>query len=185
VITPAIKGGFAQGVVQKVGEKPLGVQQNGPYTVHWERSENEEADVLLAGFRLGGAANLADTIAALRCLPATAVVREVVGWARRQTHAAGVMSFSEVEIAAVVRRYVALRRQYAGSIQAKFVAMTVQQAKNREFQGVVVLWPYQVGGDAEHKRRLLYNAITRASRWCTVIVQSGQMLAAPPFVAST
>jgi hypothetical protein len=185
VITPAIKGGFAQGVVQKVGEKPLGVQQNGPYTVHWERSENEEADVLLAGFRLGGAANLADTIAALRSLPATAVVREVVGWARRQTHAAGVMSFSEVEIAAVVRRYVALRRQYAGSIQAKFVAMTVQQAKNREFEGVVVLWPYQVGGDAEHKRRLLYNAITRASRWCTVIVQSGQMLAAPPFVAST
>jgi DNA helicase IV len=59
--------------------------------------------------------------------------------------------------------------------------MTVQQAKNREFDGVVVLWPYQVGGDAEHRRRLLYNAVTRARRWCTVIVQSQNILNAPPF----
>jgi superfamily I DNA/RNA helicase len=45
--------------------------------------------------------------------------------------------------------------------------MTVQQAKNREFDGVVILWPFTVGGDPEHKRRLFYNAITRARRWCT------------------
>jgi DNA helicase IV len=59
--------------------------------------------------------------------------------------------------------------------------MTVHQAKNREFAGVVVLWPYEVGGDGETKRRLLYNAVTRAQAWCTVIVQSKKLLSAPPF----
>lgn len=60
-------------------------------------------------------------------------------------------------------------------------AMTVHQAKNREFDGVVVLWPYQLGGDAEHKRRLLYNAVTRARGWCTVVVQNDNLLASAPF----
>jgi hypothetical protein len=50
--------------------------------------------------------------------------------------------------------------------------VTVQQAKNREFEGVVVIWPYQVGGDVEYKRCLPYNAIMRAKRWCNFIVQS-------------
>lgn len=60
-------------------------------------------------------------------------------------------------------------------------AMTVHQAKNREFDGVVVLWPYQLGGDDEHRRRLLYNAVTRARNWCTVVVQNENLLATAPF----
>ncbi|MGC8476943.1 MAG: ATP-binding domain-containing protein [Acetobacteraceae bacterium] len=184
VITPALTGGFAQSVVQKVGEKPLGTRQNGPYTIHWERSEEDEADALLAEFRLSAGAGLSDTIAALRRLPASGIVRDAISWAQRQVHAAGVTRFDQAEVSAVVRRHMALRRHHAGGDQATFVAMTVQQAKNREFEGVVVLWPYQVGGDTEHKRRLLYNAITRARRWCTVIVQNEKMLAAPPFASS-
>jgi hypothetical protein len=170
--------------VQKVGEKPLGQQRHGPYAVRWERSDDDETDALLAGFRLSVGASLSDTIAALRRLPAPGIVRETIGWARRQAYAAGVTRFEQAEVAAVVRRQVALRRHHVAGDQATLVAMTVQQAKNREFEGVVVLWPYQVGGDAEHKRRLLYNAITRARRWCTVIVQSEEMLAVPPFIAS-
>jgi DNA helicase IV len=74
-----------------------------------------------------------------------------------------------------------LRRQYGGGASHPFIAMTVQQAKNREFEGVVVIWPYQVGGDIEHKRRLLYNAVTRAKRWCHIIVQGQNILGAAPF----
>ena len=59
--------------------------------------------------------------------------------------------------------------------------MTEQQAKNREFEGVVILWPYQVGGTAENKRRLLYNALTRARRWCTIIAQNPAILNDVPF----
>jgi len=185
VITPALKGGFAQAVVRKVGEKPLGTKQNGPYTIHWERSDDEATNALLAGFRLGAGASLTETIAALRQLPAPGIVHDVLSWARRQASAAGVTRFEPAEVVAVVRRQVALRRHHSSGDAAMFVAMTVQQAKNREFEGVVVLWPYQVGGDAEHKRRLLYNAVTRARRWCTVILQNEEMLSAPPFTASS
>ena len=82
----------------------------------------------------------------------------------------------------VITRQVTIRRQRYGSDNHDFVAMTVQQAKNREFEGVFVLWPYQIGGDAEHKRRLLYNAVTRARRWCTVVVQNADLLQAAPFL---
>jgi superfamily I DNA/RNA helicase len=61
--------------------------------------------------------------------------------------------------------------------------MTVHTAKNREFEGVIVLWPFNATGTPEHQRRLLYNAITRAQRWCTIVVQSRDMLTKPPFAA--
>ena len=60
--------------------------------------------------------------------------------------------------------------------------MTIHQAKNREFDSVIVLWPYKVAGSADRKRRLLYNAITRAKRQAVVIVQNPDRLKQPPFV---
>jgi hypothetical protein len=181
VITPATRGGFAQGLVQTVGAGPVGQRQSGPYRIVWERSETDEADALLQGWVAAAPMDLAQATAALSALPDAAIARAVIGQVRRQAWAAGAMMFDPAEVAQLVRRQVAVRRQHARSDDALFAAMTVQQAKNREFEGVVVIWPYQVGGDAEHKRRLLYNAITRARRWCTVIVQGDALLHDAPF----
>ena len=60
--------------------------------------------------------------------------------------------------------------------------MTVHQAKNREFDSVIILWPYEVAGTADRQRRLLYNAVTRAKRQVLVIVQNPARLCQPPFV---
>jgi superfamily I DNA and RNA helicase len=49
--------------------------------------------------------------------------------------------------------------------------MTINQAKNREFEGVIILWPFEVGGALDGQRRRLYNAITRAKKWVCVVVQ--------------
>jgi superfamily I DNA/RNA helicase len=57
----------------------------------------------------------------------------------------------------------------------------VHGAKNREFDNVVVLWPAAIGGDDEQRRRLLYNAVTRAKSRCLIVVQSKAALAMPPF----
>jgi superfamily I DNA/RNA helicase len=95
--------------------------------------------------------------------------------------ATGRTQFQSADIEGLIARDLALRRRHSVHDHLPFHAMTVQQAKNREFAGVVVIWPYQVGGDAEHRRRLLYNALTRARRWCTIIVQGQQILASPPF----
>ena len=43
------------------------------------------------------------------------------------------------------------------------------ELKNREFENVVIVWPYGVTGSAEKQRRLLYNAITRAKNNCIVL----------------
>jgi superfamily I DNA/RNA helicase len=61
--------------------------------------------------------------------------------------------------------------------------MTIHQAKNREFDSVIVLWPYQVTGLSTRLRRLLYNAITRAKRQAVVVVENPNRLNKPPFVA--
>ena len=75
------------------------------------------------------------------------------------------------------------QRRFGNRTGSRIKAMTVHQAKNREFEGVIVLWPFTATGTPEHQRRLLYNAITRAQRWCTIVVQSRDMLKKPPFVA--
>jgi hypothetical protein len=181
VITPSLSGGFARDVVARVGQQACGKQGNGPYTIRWDRSEDEEMAALLVNFAMGDTASFSETLAALSHLPASGAVRQTCDWVRRQAHAAGVTSFTRADVAAVIGRQVALRRQRFGADTMDFTGLTVQQAKNREFDGVVVLWPFQVGGDAQHKRRLLYNAVTRARRWCTVILQGDGLSTTPPF----
>jgi len=181
VITPSLQGGFARNVVRRVCENSCGAQRNGPYAIRWERSEQDETAALIDGFQLNGVASMTDALGALEALPQSGPVREACIWVRHQARAQGRTEFSRADIEAVITRQVAVRRQRYGTDNYDFAAMTVQQAKNREFEGVFVLWPYQIGGDAEHKRRLLYNALTRAQRWCTVVAQNADLLQAAPF----
>jgi DNA helicase IV len=104
-----------------------------------------------------------------------------VDWLKRIRNATGRNETTAAEVMERLKRYVTLRRHHASRFDGGLLAMTVHQAKNREFDGVVVMWPYTVKADDEGKRRLLYNAVTRARRWCTVIVQSPDMLKAAPF----
>ncbi len=181
VITPALQGGFARLVVDRVRQGPCGQQGNGPYSIHWANSDREQTQDILAALDLAEVANGETTLEALRGLPPSGPARVAISWARKQIDALGRTEFVRADVESVIKRSVAFQRQHGHSASHSFIAMTVQQAKNREFDGVVVLWPYQVGGDAEHKRRLLYNAVTRAKRWCNVIVQSQNILNAPPF----
>lgn len=182
VISPALQGGYAQNVVRRVGEGPCGKKhQNGPYPIHWEDSNQSELNAILDALELQFPADGATTIAALQSLPPSGAVGAAIVWVNNQIHACGREEFRRAEIDAVIGRNVNFKRQHGQATTHRYTALTVQQAKNREFDGVVVLWPYQVGGDDEHKRRLLYNAITRARHWCNVIVQGQNILNAPPF----
>ncbi|MDE2570129.1 MAG: ATP-dependent helicase [Sphingomonadales bacterium] len=181
VITPSLQGGFARSVVARVAQGPCGNQQNGPYIIQWEGNDRDEAQAIIADLDLQAEAPAAAACAALRSLARTGPARATLSWVENQIHACGRTQFTKAEIEAVIARQVSLRRQYGGNISYQLTAMTVQQAKNREFDGVVIIWPYQVGGDAEHKRRLLYNAVTRAKRWCNIIAQHQNILGAAPF----
>lgn len=181
VITPSLQGGFANSVVRRVCENPCGTRRNGPYAIRWERSEQDETAALIDGLQLDGVVSTAEVLAALEALPRSSAVREASTWVRHQARARGRSEFTRADIEAVMARQVAVRRQRYGSDNYDFMAMTVHQAKNREFDGVFILWPYKIGGDDEHKRRLLYNALTRAQRWCTVVAQNDNLLHAAPF----
>jgi superfamily I DNA/RNA helicase len=55
--------------------------------------------------------------------------------------------------------------------ERKVAAMTIHQAKNREFGTVILLWP-QIGSKwtVLQQRRLLYNGVTRAKKSCVIVV---------------
>ena len=180
IITPSRTGNFAHQVVERVSTTASN-QGNGPYPVLWEGTDQDEIQTIVADFNLDSEISGASALAALHLLPRVGPVTSAIGWVHRQIHAIGRNDFSRAEIEAVIARFVALRRQHGRGGAHRFSAMTVHQAKNREFDGVAVIWPYAVAGDADQKRRLLYNAVTRAKRWCTVIVQGANVPNAAPF----
>lgn len=61
---------------------------------------------------------------------------------------------------------------YRQENRSPIIYTTIHGAKNREFDTVIVIWPYQVAGSLLYKRKLLYNAITRARKNVIVIAQS-------------
>ena len=109
-------------------------------------------------------------------------VRTVRDWLVRQRVTRGLQELAPEDLRHQMSRALSLRRRHGYRREPMFSAMTIQQAKNREFDHVVVLWPYTVPNDDGQRRRLLYNAITRAKRSCTVLVQAQNLLQAPPFV---
>jgi UvrD-like helicase C-terminal domain len=173
VITPSKVGGFATGVVERVSTRPSGRQQNGPYNIEWERSDDEEVLFHAANLNLPNDGEMGATLDALSAAgthPALVMCRE---WVQRSHKLSDRTLFEPVAVCEQLTACVTRHRRYNRP----------SQAKNREFDGVVVLWPYTVAGSAEQKRRLLYNAITRAKRSCTVLVQNENLLQGPPFRA--
>lgn len=123
-----------------------------------------------------------DALAALDPHGRAPAVKAAKDWISQQRRVLGVEEITADQVRRQIGRTFAARRRYGAGPAREFVAMTIQQAKNREFDHVVVIWPYTIPNDGEQKRRLLYNAITRARRSCLVLVQARELLDAPPFV---
>lgn len=183
VVAAARKGGFADAVVARVGKTPIGKQKIGPYAIRWEENETEVVRGVLGRLTLDGEMAVERVLEALQGLRGQAGVEATLRWVRGRQAVSGSKAISGDEVRERIAREVADQRRHTAGAGSRLSAMTIHQAKNREFDGVVVLWPYTVGGSAEQKARLLYNGVTRARRWCRVIVQGAQLLQEPPFVA--
>jgi superfamily I DNA/RNA helicase len=64
---------------------------------------------------------------------------------------------------------------YQNEKKSKLTITTIKSAKNQEFDTVIILWPYEVAGSLLYKRKLLYNAVTRAKINAIIIVQNKTM----------
>lgn len=181
VITPVMKGGYAHDVIARVSSQACDKAKKGPHRFFWERSDADAAKDAFTGLTCAWPAEPLALTKALEAIPQCGPVRQTIKWVQRRTRVLGQAAFESSEIESVIARNFELRSQHGAGAKQRFLAMTVHQAKNREFDGVIVLWPYAAGGDLEQKRRLLYNAITRAKRWCCVIVQNAKPPLPQPF----
>ena len=182
VLTPSRRGGFANGIVNLVRSGPLGKQKNGPFPIEWESSDEIERNELWQRLAMPEVCAIPDALAALEPHSDAPAVRSARDWIARQKRVLGLEQITAEQVHRQITRTMAARRRYARPSHGEFVAMTIQQAKNREFDHVVIIWPYTIPNDDEQKRRLLYNAITRAQRSCLVLVQAQELLDAPPFI---
>ena len=176
---------FVRDLFARVAEKPIGKAAVGPHRIPWEESQEEECDKFIEGLELPDDPEAEVYCDGLSFGDAGALRQGLRDWIERQTRVAGRRTVTVEEIRREARRIHQRSRAYRRVRSRGVRAMTIHQAKNREFHSVIVLWPYQVGGTIERQRRLLYNAVTRAKFRVLVVVQNPSRLDQPPFVAGS
>lgn len=179
VITPAL-GQFAKSALAWTANNKTS-KGAGPYAISWEESEAKAASAFSAHLALQ---EMNDIPAVTRLLSAAGdprVARDVTDWMEMQRRARSKITFSKEEIVRSVGQVFARRRRVGKGDGHGWRGMTVHGAKNREFDNVIVLWPAGITGSDDQKRRLLYNAVTRAKSRCLVLVQAKALLNQAPF----
>ncbi|MGV3625816.1 MAG: ATP-dependent helicase [Archangium sp.] len=186
VITPvrAAKSTFVRQVVERVNsDKRFGKQwwPTGSFKLAWEEAQDEQVNETCRELGLPDQDDACVRAEEVLVVGEGRVAR-VRSWLSRQRRLFGRTEFRATELRDVVKEVVQQGRVYSSRGEPRLVALTIHQAKNREFDRVIVLWPYEVSGDDERKRRLAYNAITRAKQEALVIVQGKARTGQPPFV---
>ncbi len=183
--TGPAKSRFVREALSRVAAKPIkdakkkGVEY-GPYSIEWERSADDSETHLREALAIPG--NGVVTLSDLDRAKGVPGHEELKHWAERRRSLKGQLTFSATELRDAIARATQQHRAHARPGR-RLRAMTIHQAKNREFDQVIVLWPFEVQNDPERARRLLYNAVTRAKEKALVIVQDPkeERLAKAPF----
>jgi superfamily I DNA/RNA helicase len=183
IITPA-RSRFVTSIVELVSKEKFGKEKKvGPFPVSWEESHSELAAQAMGKLPLPHDAEAKGTLEVIAADESHPAVMMCYGSLARYRSLTGCKSLPRAVVAQHMEQAFLQHRRFAHHRSKRVRAMTVQQAKNREFAGVIVIWPYEIGSAKdEQKRRLLYNAITRAKEWCTVIAQDNKMLNRCPFL---
>ena len=187
VLTPVrpSRSAFVRDLIPRVEEKPISDPPVGPHFVPWEESHEEECDRFIEGLELPDDPNAEVGCEGLSFGDVGGPRLGLRHWIERQTRVAGRTTFTAEEIRCEARRIHQRSRAHQRLRGRGVRAMTIHQAKNREFHSVIVLWPYEVAGSIERQRRLLYNGITRAKCRVLVVVQNPRRLHRPPFIAGS
>jgi hypothetical protein len=187
VITPvrAETSPFVRDLLARVEDGPISDPPVGPHRIPWEASQEDECNRFLEALGLPNETSAEVQAADLPACGGSGPSRALHRWLERQRRVAGRTSFLAGEIREQVRRIHQRSRAYRRTRDRGVRAMTIHQAKNREFDSVIVLWPYKVAACPDRQRRLLYNAITRAKLRVLVVVQNPKRLQQPPFVAES
>ena len=194
ILTPTgqDKSQFIRDVVTRLTSKsikPKGINKDvGPFRVIWESNVEEDKAALLKKIACS-AQGIALTELRQLCANDRGALGDVYQWAEKKWRIKGRFHFLEGELKTMVERDSPLTARIpAYGLPGKHSeAMTINSVKNREFEGVIVLWPFAVGGkiSIHAETAAPANALTRAKKWAVVIVQDAPQkasrLSAPPF----
>jgi superfamily I DNA/RNA helicase len=184
IITPVRpeNSNFVQNLISRVEQGPIGERQYGPYQLPWEVSPDDEQTEFLAKLNLPDDSSATVRASDILLPDNSSLSLGITAWLDNQRRIRGQTMFSVDEIKHQIQSIQQRTRTYRRVRSQGVRAMTIHQAKNREFDSVIVLWPYEVQGSPERLRRLLYNAITRAKRQALVVVQNPNRLNQAPFI---
>lgn len=170
-------------IIELVGTKKYGDKKEiGPVAIQWEASSDTIEAAAVAALGLDKGESPVE-LAAVLGLARGPVASRLKRWAEHQRRMLGRTKFTATEVRAEVKRAIHHVRSFGDPAPASRRAMTIHQAKNREFEVVIILWPFEVAGEAVRLRRLLYNAVTRAKRRAIILVHDPKTtrLQSPPF----
>lgn len=179
VITPTL-GAFAQATVTWAAQNKT-KKGSGPYSILWEESEVKAVTSFLQKIALQDTNDIPSVVALLTAAGDFRATHDVADWMDTQRRTRAKTTFTKEEIGKAIEQGFAQRRRARKGEGSGWTGMTVHGAKNREFDNVIVLWPAAIGGSDDQKRRLLYNAVTRAKERCLILVQAKANLSQAPF----
>jgi superfamily I DNA/RNA helicase len=157
-------------------------KQNGPHNIKYEMSEQNSTNNFFAKITIPSIVAVENIQNIIAPGGDSSIEKDVKGWIRKKIISLGVSNISKEELEEFIRGSFSRRKMIRSIDEIGVAAMSVHAAKNREFDNVIILWPAAVQGSDNQKRRLLYNAVTRAKKRCLVIVQSQKALSLAPFV---
>ena len=148
----------------------------------WEAGSTEEAERVTGIVCPEDGIAAADLIAGLGALVDPPLwLKTVISSVEQGRRVRGQQNWSREQVKDLCERKASAHRAYGYGHSRNIPVLSIHGAKNRQFRNVVVLWGPTVGGADDYKRRLLYNAITRAEQRCTVFVRTQALLNAAPF----
>ncbi|MDV4169688.1 ATP-dependent helicase [Rhodovulum sp. FJ3] len=187
ILTPDSKSAIVQNAIEIAGAKEWKWPKGGtfgPFSITWEGGDSAIEHELAEAIRFPDIASYDEVCAVLEEHSAQPMVKTVERRVRRLHRVTGQAEFEKAQLVSFISDAVRTNTRLGFKKSAKIRAMSIHAAKNREFDRVIVLWPQSATGSDEHKRRLLYNAMTRAKSHCTIIVLGNRRLGSAPFAPS-
>lgn len=145
-----------------------------PRPFHWESGEEEQYNAAVVNAQIDIEQGITRSILCDLERSDDQIVRLAASQGRRRISLRGETVLESSEFLDILKKASHSASVFRRERQNARIAMTVHGAKNREFDYVFIAWPYKVQDDNLLKRKLLYNAVTRAKKGALLFVQGGE-----------
>lgn len=182
ILTPSSKSPFTRSIIDYLCTTPIPRLNLQRQNIYWESEEDSFLAILKTRFENLPQVNLENCIQLLVEFQDNPIINQLLTSFKRRFSLTSNDYLPSNILVEIIDRVFSQSRAFRIRHFSGIPAMTIQQAKNREFDRVVIIWPFEVPNDVDYRRRLLYNAITRAKQSCIIILQNESQLLQAPFI---